>query len=165
MEVEKALGLGFTENETWRPLKISLTVWVILGFLIFLAGVFLFAFRPQRRIRWKSAIFHRGNNFFVIIGMVFAAALGLIFLEESVSRFSFGSSGSTGKTGVLKETQGYRIPDYKGAVSDKFPEGQSASIGDYRWDWCFAETPDGRSGWVPRESVITYRKPASAHGK
>jgi hypothetical protein len=57
---------------------------------------------------------------------------------------------------VLKETQGYRIPDYKGAISDKFFEGQPASIGDYRGDWCFAETPDGRSGWVPREAVIPY---------
>jgi hypothetical protein len=121
-----------------------------------LAGVFFFFFRPQKRTRWKNAIFHRGNNFFTIIALVFVVALGFIFLEESVSRFSFGSSGSSGKTGVLKETQGYRIPDLKGAVSEKFIEGQPASIGDYRGDWCFAETPDGRSGWVPRESVIPY---------
>jgi hypothetical protein len=156
MEIEKALGLGFTENERWHPFKIPLTVWAFSGFVIFLAVVFLFAFRPQRRVKWKSAIFHRGNNFFTVIVLVFAVALGFIFLEESVSKFSFGSSGSTGKTGVLKETQGYRIPDYKGAISEKFFEGQPASIGDYRGDWCFAETPDGRSGWVPRESVIPY---------
>jgi len=156
MEIEKVLGLGFTENERWRPLKIPLTVWAIFGFLIFLTALFLYAFRPQRRIKWKNAVFHRGNNFFTIIVLVFAAALGFIILEESVSRFSFGSSGSTGKTGVLKETQGYRIPDYKGAISEKFFDGQPASIGDYRGDWCFAETPDGRSGWVPRESVIPY---------
>jgi len=156
MEIEKTLGLGFTENERWHPFKIPLTVWAFSGFVIFLAGMFLFAFRPQRRNKWKSAIFHRGNNFFTVIVLVFAAALGFIFLEESVSKFSFGSSGSTGKTGVLKETQGYRIPDYKGAVSEKFFEGQPASIGDYSGDWCFAETHDGRSGWVPRESVIPY---------
>jgi len=156
MEAEKAMGLGFTENERWRPLKIPLTVWAILGFMIFLSGVFLLAFHPQRRIKWKGAIFHRGNNFFVIIALVFAVALSFIFLEESVSKFSFGGSGSAGKTGVLKETQGYRIPDYKGAVSDKFFEGQPASIGDYSGDWCFAETPDGRSGWVSHESVIPY---------
>jgi hypothetical protein len=156
MEIEKALGLGFTENERWHPFKISLTVWAFSGLVIFLAGVFLFAFRPQRRIKWKSAILRRGNNFFLFSVLVFAVALGFVFLEESVSRFSFGSSGSTGKTGVLKETQGYRIPDYKGAVSEKFFEGQPASIGDYSGDWCFAETPDGRSGWVPRESVIPY---------
>jgi len=156
MEVEKAMGLGFTENERWRPLRIPLIVWAISGLIIILAGIFLFTFRPQRRIRWKSAIFHRGNNFFTIIALVFAVALGFIFLEESVSKFSFGGSGSAGKTGVLKETQGYRIPDYKGAISEKFMEGQPASIGDYRGDWCFAETPDGRSGWVPRVAVIPY---------
>jgi len=156
MEIEKIMGLGFTENERWHPFKIPLTVWAFSGFVIFLAVVFLFAFRPQRRIKWKSAVFHRGNNFFVVIVLVFVVTLGFIFLEESVSKFSFGSSGSTGKTGVLKETQGYRIPDYKGAVSEKFIEGQPASIGDYSGDWCFAETPDGRSGWVPRESVIPY---------
>jgi len=156
MELEKVLGLGFTENERWHPLKIPLTVWAISGFVIFLTVVFLFAFRPQRRVKWKSAVFHRGNNFFAIIALIFAAALGFIFLEEGVYRFSFSSSGSSGKTGVLKETQGYRIPDYKGAVSEKFFEGQPASIGDYRGDWCFAETHDGRSGWVPRESVIPY---------
>jgi hypothetical protein len=156
MEVEKVLGLGFTENERWHPLKIPLTAWAISAFMIFLTALFLFAFRPQRRIRWKNAVFQRGNNFFTITILVFVAALGLIFLEESVSRFSFGSSGSTGKTGVLRETQGYRIPDYKGAISEKFFDGQPASIGDYRGGWCFAETPDGRSGWVPRESVIPY---------
>jgi len=156
MEIEKVLGLGFTENERWHPFKIPITVWVISGFAIFLAGVFIIAFRPQNRINWKNVVFHRGNNFYIIIALIFAVALGLIFLEESVSKFSFGGSGSTGKTGVLKETQGYRIPDYKGAISEKFFEGQPASIGDYRGDWCFAETPDGRSGWVPRESVIPY---------
>jgi hypothetical protein len=156
MEIEKIMGLGFTENERWHPFKIPLTVWAFSGFVIFLVVVFLFAFRPQRRIKWKSAIFHRGNNFFTVIVLVFAVALGFIFLEESVSKFTFGSSGSTGKTGVLKETQGYRIPDYKGAISEKFLEGQPANIGDYSGDWCFAETPDGRSGWVPRESVIPY---------
>jgi hypothetical protein len=156
MEVEKAMGLVFTENERWRPLSIPLSVWAISGLLILLGGIFLFTFRPQRRFRWKSAIFHRGNYFFTIVALVFAVALGFILLEESVSKFSFGSSGSSGKTGILKETQGYRIPDYKGAVSEKFIEGQPASIGDYRGDWCFAETPDGRSGWVPREAVIPY---------
>jgi len=156
MEIEKVMGLGFTENERWHPLKIPLSVWAVSALLIFLTAVFLFAFHPKRRIKWKSAVFHRGNNFFTIIALVFAAALGFIFIEESVSRFSIAGSGSTGKTGVLKETQGYRIPDYKGAISEKFFEGQPASIGDYRGDWCFAETPDGRSGWVPRESVIPY---------
>jgi len=156
MEVEKAMGLGFTENERWHPFRIPLTAWAISGFIIILAGIILFTFRPQRRIKWKSAIFHRGNNFFIIIALVFAVALGFIVLEESISKFSFGGSGSAGKTGILKETQGYRIPDYKGAISEKFMEGQPASIGDYRGDWCFAETPDGRSGWVPRVAVIPY---------
>jgi hypothetical protein len=156
IEIEKALDLGFTENERWRPFKIPLTGWAFACCFIFLAALFLFVFRQQRKIKLKSAIFHRGNNFFAVIGLVFAVALGFIFLEESVLKFSFGSSGPAGKTGVLKETQGYRIPDYKGAVSDKFFEGQPANIGDYRGDWCFAETPDGRSGWVPRESVVPY---------
>jgi hypothetical protein len=156
IEVEQVLGLDFTENERWRPLKIPLTAWVVSGFIILLALGFLFTLRLQRKIRWKNAIFHRGNNFFTVIAIVVAVALFFIFIEESFVRISFGNSGASGKTGVLKETQGYRIPDYKGVISDHFFEGQPAVIGDYRGDWCFAETHDGRSGWVPRWAVIFY---------
>jgi len=150
------LDLGFTENENWRPFRIPLLVWAIFGIVILSAVVFVFAFRPRGGILMRNVTFLRGKGFLTIIVLIFAVGAASIFLEGSMESFSGGSRESTGKTAVLRATQGYRIPDLKGAVSDEFDEGQPVFVGDYRGDWCFAETPDGRSGWVPSWSVVPY---------
>jgi hypothetical protein len=83
-------------------------------------------------------------------------SLALIFLGERLGNIPVGSLGARERTAVLRETQAYRVPDLKGAVNSRFSEGQPVIVGDYGLDWCYAETTDGRSGWVPREAVITY---------
>jgi hypothetical protein len=155
-DTEQALGLGLTDNERWRPLKIPLPLWVIFGFIILSAGVFLFILRPIMGSQRRIILIRKGNGLVIIIVLVFVAVLISVFLEEGMENFPGGSPASSGKAAVLKATQGYRIPDFKGAVSDHFDEGQPVVVGDYNGDWCFAETPDGRSGWVPRVSVVPY---------
>ena len=152
-EIEQTLDLGLTENERWRPLKIPFPLLLILGILILSAAVVL---RPLRRAQWKNITAFRRRGLVTAIAIIFTAALVFILLEEGLEIFQFGNSGSVGRTAVLKTTQGYRIPDLKGAVSDLFDEGQPVFVGGYTGEWCFAETPDGRSGWVPRWSVVLY---------
>jgi hypothetical protein len=84
--------------------------------------------------------------------------IGLIFilLENGLGNFVPGRLSSAGKTAVLERTPAYRVPDLKGAVNARFSEGQPVIVSDYLGDWCYAESPDGRSGWVLREAVIIY---------
>ena len=155
-EVEQMMGLGLTENENWHPLKIPLLLWVSFLFLVLLAAAFLLALRARGGVHKMSAGLHRGSGFATIIVLLFALVLAFFFLEESLGFFRLGNGGSSGKAAVLRGTIGYRIPDLKGAVSDRFDEGQPVIVGNYMGGWCFAETPDGRSGWVPGGSVIVY---------
>ena len=165
-EMEQALGLAYTDDERWRPLKIPLLIWVIFGFLILSGGVFLFVFHPRLRIHrdaasrnndeGKSVTSRRRGGFRTVIVLVFSVMLVLIFLEESVGNFVVNRLTPPGKTAVLERTPAYRVPDLKGAVNAWFGEGQPVIVGDYEGDWCYAESSDGRSGWVPRTAVTIY---------
>ena len=170
-EMEQLLDLGFTDNERWRPLKIPLFVWVILGFLILFAIVFLLVFRPRQRIlrdkfQWKK--FRRGKvpeesvtsrgrgGFRTVIILILAVGLIVIFLKEGLGNFMVNRMSPSGEPAVLEKTRAFRVPDEKGAVNTWFGEGQPVIVGEYRGQWCFAESTDGRSGWVRREAVVTY---------
>ena len=155
-EIEQMLGFDFTEGERWSPLKIPLALWGIFGFLLLSAAVFFFTRRRRRDIRRINDAFRKGGGFVTVGVLILVLVLLSVFLEESLGGFPVGRPGSSGRMAVLRETQGYRIPDLKGAVSDHFDEGQPVIIGDHRGSWCFAETPDGRSGWVPSGAVIAY---------
>jgi hypothetical protein len=155
MEMEQALNLGFTEDEKRRPLRIPFLFRVILGFSVFSAGAILFIFRPFPIIRKKSVTSRRYKGFRTVIAVIVLAFLVLIFLDEGLDNFPSGRFNSA-HNAVLEKTQAYRVPDYKGAVSARFSEGQPVIVGDYMGGWCYAESPDGRSGWVPREAVIIY---------
>jgi len=182
-EMEQSLGLGFTEDERWRPLKIPLEAWVVLCILILFLGIFLFVFRKRLRIRrvgglslrarqrafWRRQNGHPKDELSVknsssrfsgslinIIIVILCIGLVLIFLEEGTGNFLLSRLNSTEKTAVLERTAAYRVPDLMGAVNARFGEGQPVIVGAYHSDWCYAESPDGRSGWVKREAVIGY---------
>jgi len=154
LELERELGFGFTDNERWRPLRISLLAFVILALAIISPLGFLFVLRKRWLIQGKNIIFIRRNSFISVIILILAIGLSIIFLEGSLG--DFPTSRSSGTAAVLKSTYGYRIPDFRGAVNDWFNEGQPVTVGEYSGQWRLAETSDGRSGWVPREMVITY---------
>ena len=154
LEIERQLGLYFTESERWQPLGIPLAAYA--GFTLAIAGtlIFIFVLRPRWIIQRTSIIFIRRRSFVSVIILIFAAGLFIIFLEGALGDFPSGRATST--SAVLKSTYGFRIPDFRGAVNDWFSEGQPVTVSGYTGDWRLAETPDGRSGWVPSEMVITY---------
>ena len=158
-DMELALGLGFTRDEKWFPPRIPVVSWVILVFLIFAAAsVFLVFYSRLRRktVSQKSVTFHRRGGFKAVIIFVFLLGFAFIFLEEGFRNLPIGRSRSPARSAVLRETQAYRVPDDKGAINARFSEGQPVLVGDRSPEWCSAETPDGRSGWVKREAVILY---------
>ena len=158
-DMEQTLGLSFTEDEKWFPLKTSLLSWAIAGFLAVFAVSILMVFRPglfrKGKLR-KTVTSRRAYGFKAIIVFSFFLGLLLIFLGERIGNLPTGQTRSLGKTAVLRETQAYRVPDTKGAVNARFGEGQPVIVSDSGLDWCSAESPDGRYGWVPREAVINY---------
>ncbi|MCL2093933.1 MAG: SH3 domain-containing protein [Treponema sp.] len=154
-EMEEILGLGYTENESWRPLGIPLFMWGIIIFLFLSALVLLLFFGPGQRTAKDRTGTKEWASYRRIVLWILAIVVTLIFLEEGLGNFSIHRR-SAGNTAILERTLGYRVPDVKGAVNARFSEGQPVIIGDSRGDWCYAETPDGRSGWVARQAVITY---------
>lgn len=158
-EMEQALDLAFTKNERWQPLKIPLIPHGII-FLAVLFGLLILILLLSRFKRNKettdSVTYRLNGGFRVIIILVVSIGLAFILLEENLGNFPFGSISTPSNTAVLEKTQAYRVPDFKGAVNAWFGEGQPVIVGDYHLDWCYAESPDGRAGWVRREAVITY---------
>ena len=172
-EMEDALGLGISENESWHPFRLSLVAHAIIFVVVISVAALLIILHPrfevvdQKYPRWKPANLHplrkffnvtfrRGNGFILIVIFILVAGLFFIYFEERIGNFPIGTSGGAGRIAVLRRTQSYRVPDVKGAVSDMFRDGQCVTIGEFRGSWYFAETPDGRSGWVPEDTVITY---------
>jgi hypothetical protein len=155
-EMEQALGLGFTRDEAWRPLKISLVSWVMLGILIVSSIAFLVIFRSVLKNRKKNPETRRRSGLMPVIAVILSAGLAFIFLEEGLTNFPIRRPSSPIHTAVLRSSAAFRVPDHKGAVNTRFDEGQPVTVGDYRGEWCYAESPDGRSGWVPWDAVIIY---------
>ena len=152
-EIEQALDIGFTENERWRPFRIPLLVYAVFFITGISALVFLLVLRPRWLMRGKKLTL-RWNRFMGVIVVMLVTGLFVIFLEGSLGDFPSGRASRN--TAVLRGTYSYRIPDFRGAVNDWFNEGQPVIVGDYNGEWRLAETSDGRSGWVPRDAVITY---------
>ena len=164
-EIEQTLGFGFTENERWRPFGIPLVSYVFFLLAIISAGIFWFVLGPRQKTRLKAEgkkvlALKTGRSYALLVISVFVIGLVLMFMEERLGNVSSGRFRSPGRTAVLRQTQGYRVPDFRGMVNDLFEEGQPVIVSDYssdqRFDWRYVEAPDGRSGWVPREKIITY---------
>jgi hypothetical protein len=154
-ELEQVLELGFTENESWRPVKTPLVLCAILSVAVISALVSFLVLRPRQKIHAEllGLIFRQRNSIIGVVILIVVIGAALMFLEEKLMNFSVSRSGNAA---VLKTTQIYRVPDLGGAVNGRFSEGQPVIVSSFSNEWCLAETPDGRSGWVKRESVITY---------
>jgi hypothetical protein len=154
-ELEQGMNLGFTEDESWRPLRIFPVLCAVFFILVIFLIVSLrvLRLRPGILVELRQVIFRRKNSIVKVIVLILAAGAALLFLDERLENFPASRSENAA---VLKNTQSYRVPDLRGAVNDSFSEGQPVILSAYSEGWCLAETPDGRSGWVRRESVITY---------
>ena len=166
-EMERSLGLQFSRDESWSPLGIPLFLWVFFAALPF-AGLFLLAFRPRPGTRKARGAFppneaafgsvtSKGRSGFRnVVVLVFFVGLALIIMEVGWGRFSMNRFGFTGRAAVLEKTEAFRVPDTQGTINALFDEGQPVIIGSYNPDWCYVQSPDGRSGWVPRSAVFSY---------
>jgi hypothetical protein len=151
--MEQSLGLGFTEDEKWRPKNLPLSL--ILGLFLFgAAAAILFRFLLSSRF---SAGFSAGfsavtsgkiSGYTVRIILAAAAAFALILFVEL--------SGSGGGRAVLEKTAVYKVPEKEGTASAFFGEGQPVRTGISRGEWVYVEAADGRAGWAPAASVIKY---------
>ena len=164
-EIEQILGLGFTENEKWRPLGIPIISHLFFLIAFLSIAVFFFVLGPQRKTRTgvagrRTTKFYKKKSFVIVLASVLIIGFAFMLLEERLGNHPVSRLRSPGKTAVLRQTQGYRVPDFRGFVNDRFIEGQPVIVSDFRrdqrFDWYYAEAPDGRSGWVPRDAVITY---------
>ena len=171
-EMERAMGIEFTENERWRPrtagsLNLPFFVVALFALVIIAIGVFFVFLRPrlERGHRSRAELSEpvpaavtsrRRGGFRNVIILVFSIGLVIIFLEAGWGTVSMRRLTATGKTAVLESSPAHRVPDINGAINAWFDEGQPVILGAYHLDWCYVESPDGRSGWVPRWAVITY---------
>jgi hypothetical protein len=155
-EMEQTLGLGFTEDEKWRPLRIPLLFWIAGVIIALSTGGLVFFVRPRPGLLKKSVTSRRRRGFMTVVVFVLFGGAALILLEAGLGSFFMDRPGFSGNTAVLEKTPAYRVPDFSGAINARFGEGQPVIAGDSRGDWCYAESSDGRAGWVPKEAVITY---------
>lgn len=140
-EMEQALGLRFTQSETWRPLRVSLFSWFVIIFMVFY-GLYI---ALTRRRQVHSVTFRRQRCFRIIA----------IFLVCTILAIT-GSIRQPAKHGVLHRTHAFRIPDTAAAANFWFDTGQPVTITDDHLEWCYAVAPDGRSGWIRRDALIIY---------
>ncbi|MCL2319915.1 MAG: SH3 domain-containing protein [Treponema sp.] len=174
--MEQTMRLSFTDDEKWRPLKIPLLSWVILGFLVIAAASVLLVFYPLKKskkkegawnsVQWDESSGSKGSGepvtsrrrsgFLSVIVFVLSVGLAVIILEEGLGNFMLNRLSPSGTAAVLEKTPAYRVPDDGGAVNTWFDEGQPVTAGDCQGAWCYVESPDGRSGWVKRDAVVSY---------
>jgi hypothetical protein len=143
--MEQSLGLGFTEDEKWRPK--NLPVSLILGIFLFgVTAALLFRFRFSSRFSAVTSGKISGYTIRIILAAVAAFAV-ILFVELP---------GSGGGRAVLERTAVYRAPEKEGTASAFFGEGQPVRTGISRGEWVYVEAADGRAGWAPAASVIKY---------
>jgi hypothetical protein len=140
-DLEQSLGLSFTEDERWRPWRVPAFSWLVV---ILLAAGFLV---------WKiSVTSHTQKGYKKVSFLVIAGGLAILLLLGGLG----DRVGGAGRTAVLEKTAAYRVPEKGGAVNAMFSEGQPVYIRSSRGEWIYAESMDGRSGWVPSAAVIPY---------
>jgi hypothetical protein len=156
-DMEEELGLNFSMDEKRSLVKNPL-------FLFILAVVFtIIAFQvTSRKLKGYSHIIRivLGGACILFLLIVIAGYLrdiGTIAVPVAISQdYSSGKRPEPGGSAILENTPVYRIPDSEGAVIFRFDEGQAITIRSSPGVWVHVESPDGRSGWVPAESVIPY---------
>jgi hypothetical protein len=147
---ETALGIGFTEDEGWRPRRLFLglaaAAFCILIFLLAAAGIN----GRKRRIFPVTSGLSWGYTFVVI--------LLSIIIGGGFYGFLGGPGGITrpGDTGVLREAGAFRVPEEGSVMDTVFRKGEPVRIRSRADSWAYVESFEGKAGWVPLDSIIPY---------
>jgi hypothetical protein len=163
---EKLLGLPPTEHEKWRP-RNCFTALIILGCCL-LPPFIVLALRARRNNSEGKGVtspFFHGYSIviFVLIGLIGFGVAALAFSPggfEGLVRKGAGE-GPPGKhlrnaAVVLRSCAAYRVPDLRGAVTVRWPEGQPALVRFTSGDWAYAESSGGDAGWVTQDNIVFY---------
>ena len=154
--MEQALGLGFTENERWRPLNVHPLSWLFSFFLFIFTGIFLVIYRPRREQNRRTVTSSLPRGFKSTLLLLLAAGLSFILVEGGLRKLRIIPFNPARNAVVLEQISVHRIPDYNSGINAWFTEGQPVMAGDTRGGWRYVESADGRAGWIPDEAVITY---------
>jgi hypothetical protein len=151
---EKALGLGLTADEKWRPLKLLAFISLGSGLLLIPAGLLSFFSRRSGASKKISVTFGQSWGYKgVIILLIIILSGGLYGLGSGIMNRGFSGRGSSA---VLRGCTAYRVPDPQGGLSTYWDEGQPVRIRSGAEDWAYVETFDGKAGWVLLEEVVFY---------
>jgi hypothetical protein len=138
-ELDSKMGLS-TGDEAWAIWNHPAFPWVCFFLFLLVTELFLKNRVPLRS--YKS-----------VIVLICLLILQISFLLIGLSG---GFSSFQSRSAVLEETPAYRVPDPSGAVQVRFDEGQPVKIRSSSGVWIYAESIDGRSGWVPIEAAYPY---------
>ncbi|MDR0411121.1 MAG: hypothetical protein LBH75_04020 [Treponema sp.] len=131
-DMEQALGLIPSHDETWIPKRICLiAIFCCLAGLI----VVLLKRRPKRA----------GENVFfasVLIALAIGCPVGVWIFSQQ-------------KTAVFHTSDVYSVPELKGTVTGRINDGQWAILHSIYGDWALAES-DNLSGWILLEKAVFY---------
>jgi hypothetical protein len=148
--MEKALGIAFSPDETWRP-GIFITLLFLSGFLCIFSVVLPFIYRyffskPGGK-KHVTSYLSRGYKLRLCAGAVLCAVAFLLTIPVFAGR----------KYAVVSEAaEARKTPDLESAQNARFREGEAVNARFSFNNWVYAETADGRSGWVNRETLIFY---------
>jgi hypothetical protein len=159
-EMERRLGLEFTENEKWRPRGFFAAAGLVsLGLLGIMAAV--------RFISQKGAVPPAGISGTAAPGAFkkkpvtsgfpwgYKGKAGILLLLICLGLFGFTMAGRIKGRAVLRACTAYYVPDRESA-GIVFPEGQPVRVRTGVGSWVYVESGDGRAGWVPKEKVVPY---------
>jgi hypothetical protein len=121
--------------------------------ILLAAGVFVLM-----KSAWKISVTSRKQRGYKKVSfLVIAGGVAILLLLGGLGEGMPGMrDAGGGKTAVLEKASAYRVPESGGAVNARFSEGQPVYIRSSRGEWVYAESMDGRSGWVPSTAVIPY---------
>jgi hypothetical protein len=157
-EAERRLGLEFTEDEKWRPRNFLIALGLgSLGLLGLIAAVrFIRArrFTAPERVPGPAGGF-RQNGVTSGSPWGYKSVAGILILLACLGLAGFAVTGRIRGRAVLRACTAYYVPD-RGSPGIVFPEGQPVTIRTGADSWVYAESRDGRAGWVPREKVVPY---------
>jgi hypothetical protein len=166
--LESALGIALSPDEAWRP-RLLLILLLLLGTTLIIIPVILrlLTYYKSRKIITPSKdtsenlYFHtknphnppkngvtskplRGYIVSFFCGAVLCCAA--LYLSSPFSSVAFSIVREAVTAGI--------VPDTNGGQSAYFAPGEAVKIRLVTGSWVYAETGDGRSGWVRRDSII-----------
>jgi hypothetical protein len=131
-DMEQALGLVPSHDETWIPKKVCL-----IAVFCSLTGLMVVLFKRKPRQVRKRASFAS-----VLAALAFGCLAGF---WNPLQR----------KTAVFHTSDVYPVPEFKSAITGQINDGQWAIIRSMSNEWVFAESDD-LSGWILFEKAVFY---------